>query len=232
MSCSGANTEPITAQTPGIWNHYFVYPLSQLIIFIAKLLNENYGLAIIVVTIIVRLLLFPLIIKQLKTSQVMQKVQLELNELKERKDLQEDQQKYMQEMMTVFQKYKVNPFSGCLPLFIQMPILIAFYYAIMRTQEIALHSFLWFSLGSADPYFILPVVATVTTYLSLKTATSGYPNQPQMNIMLYVMPAMIFAAAVVMPSALVLYWIVGNLFSIGQSYILNVQKRKWQTESE
>src|SRR5699024_5490759 len=112
--------------------------------------NESYGLAIVVVTILVRLLLLPLNIKQLKSSQAMQEVQPELKELQDKyssKDV-ETQQKLQQETMALFQKHNVNPLSGCFPIFIQMPILIAMYHATMRTEAIKAGDFLWFQLGS------------------------------------------------------------------------------------
>lgn len=68
-------------------------------------------------------------------------------------------------MMQLYQKNGVNPLAGCLPIFVQMPILFAFYHAIMRTSEISKHTFLWFDLGQADPYYILPVVAAITTFI-------------------------------------------------------------------
>ncbi|TNM50833.1 membrane protein insertase YidC, partial [Streptomyces sp. NP160] len=75
--------------------------------------------------------------------------------------------------MLLFQKHGVNPLAGCLPLFIQMPILIGFYHAIMRTEEIARHNFLWFDLGEKDPFFILPLVAGVTTFIQQKMMMAG-----------------------------------------------------------
>lgn len=230
-SCSTVNHEPITAETPGIWNHFFVYPFSQFIIFVAHLFNESYGLAIIVITIIVRICLLPLMVKQIKNSEVQRSLQPEIEKLQKRKDLQEDPQKYMQELMSLYQKHGTNPMAGCLPLFIQTPILIAFYYAIMRTEQLANDTFLWFALGSSDPYFILPIVAALTTYVSTKISMNSLGNNPQVKMMLYVMPFMIFVAALMMPSALALYWIVGNLFSICQSYFLIVKRKKVSLQS-
>lgn len=226
-SCSGVSQEPIEASTPGIWNHYFVFPLSWLIIFVAEHINGSYGLAIIIVTIIIRLCLLPLMVKQLQSSKAMQKLKPEMEKLQSRKDLKDDPQKFQQEMMMLYQKHGVNPFAGCLPIFIQMPILLAFYHAIIRTKEIALHQFLWFDLGSSDPFFILPVVAAITTFLSSKISFSSAAGaNPQMNIVLYIMPIMILLTALAVPSALVVYWIIGNLFSMVQSYFLLVRNKE------
>lgn len=219
--CSEVN-QPITTESTGIWNQYFVYPLSWLITKVAELLGNKYGLSIIVVTILVRLVILPLMIKQTKSTKAMQAIQPEMNRLKEKyssKDA-ETQQKLQQETMALFQKHKINPLAGCLPIFIQMPILIAFYHAIMRTTEIANHSFLWFDLGARDPYFILPLVAGATTFIQQKMAMAGQGDNPTMAMMLYIMPIMIIVFAVNFPAALSLYWVVGNIFTIAQTYFI------------
>src|SRR5690625_6115591 len=88
--------------------------------------------------------------------------------------------------MALFQKHGVNPLAGCLPIFVQMPVLIAIFHAIRRTPELNTGSFLWFELGSPDPYFILPIVAAGATFLQQKLMMAGSPagQNPQMQIML------------------------------------------------
>ena len=116
---------PITADSTGIWNEFFVYPLSQVIIYFAGIF-KSYGLAIVVVTLIIRTILLPLNIKQLKSSKAMQEIQPELKELQKKyssKD-QATQQKLQQETMALFQKHGANPLAGCLPIIVKMPILI------------------------------------------------------------------------------------------------------------
>ena len=223
--CTEIN-EPITAESEGIWNSYFVYPLSWLIVKFAELIQSpawNYGVSIILVTILIRIILLPLMIKQMKSTKAMQEIQPQIQALKEKygsKD-QKTQQKLNQETMLLFQKNNINPMAGCLPILIQMPILIAFYHAIMRTSEISQHTFLWFDLGARDPYFILPVLAALGTFVQQKIVMRGQPDNPQMKIMLYVMPIMILVFAVSLPSALSLYWVVGNIFSIVQSIFIH-----------
>ena len=219
--CSEVN-QPIDSESTGIWNQYFVYPLSWLITKVAELLGNKYGISIILVTIMVRLLILPLMIKQIKSTKAMQAIQPEMNRLKEKyssKDA-ETQQKLQQETMALFQKHGVNPLAGCLPIFVQMPILIAFYHAIMRTTEIANHSFLWFDLGDKDPYFILPLIAGATTFIQQKISMVGQDDNPTMQMMLYIMPIMIIVFAINFPAALSLYWVVGNIFSIAQTYFI------------
>ncbi|MDE5414957.1 membrane protein insertase YidC [Alkalihalobacterium chitinilyticum] len=220
LASCGATTQPITAESTGVWNHYFVYPLSWLITFVAQLFNGSFGLSIIVVTIFIRLMILPLTLKQNRSSRVMQAIKPEMEALKDRYNMKDpkEQQKFQKEMLSIYQKHGVNPMAGCLPILIQMPVLMAFYFAIMRTEEIARHSFLWFNLGSPDPLFILPIVAAVTTFIQGKLTMRTLPANMQVTI--YIMPAMILMAALAMPSALALYWVIGNLFMIVQSYFL------------
>ncbi|NHM33601.1 YidC family membrane integrase SpoIIIJ [Neobacillus terrae] len=215
--------QPITPESKGLWNEYIVYPLSWLITEVAHLLGGLYGLSIIVVTILIRLVILPLMIKQTRNSKAMQSLQPEMAKLKEKyssKD-QKTQQKLQQETMALFQKHGVNPLAGCFPLVIQMPILIGFYHAISRTRAISEQNFLWFDLGSPDPYYILPLIAGATTFIQQKMMMAGTENQnPQMAMMLWMMPIMIIIFAVKFPAALSLYWVVGNLFMIVQTYFI------------
>jgi YidC/Oxa1 family membrane protein insertase len=220
--CTQIN-EPITPESKGFWNEYIVYPLSWLIKYVANALGGNFGLSIVIVTIFIRLLILPLMIQQTKNAKAMQALQPEIQKLREKyssKDMQ-TQQKLQQEMMLLFQKHGVNPMAGCFPILIQMPILIGFYHAIMRTREIAEHNFLWFDLGEKDPYYILPIVAGITTFIQQKIMMAGAGQQnPQMAMMLWMMPIMIVIFAINFPAALSLYWVVGNIFSIVQTYFI------------
>ncbi|WP_132748103.1 YidC family membrane integrase SpoIIIJ [Scopulibacillus darangshiensis] len=220
--------KPINAESTGIWNEYFVWPLSQFISYVADLFSGSYGLAIIVTTIIVRLVLLPLMIKQVKSSKAMQDVQPEIKKLREKyssKD-QKTQKKLQEETMKLFQEHKVNPLAGCFPIVIQMPILIAFYHAIMRTQEIKQHDFLWFSLGHADPYHILPIIAGLTTFVQQKLMLGRTGNaNPQMAMMMYIFPIFIAGMAFYFPAALALYWVVGNIFMVVQTYFVYAPKK-------
>ncbi|ASK61766.1 OxaA precursor [Virgibacillus phasianinus] len=221
--CTQMN-EPITSQSEGFWNEYFVYPMSWLITYFAELFNGSYGLGIIVVTIMVRLVLLPLNVKQLKSSKAMQDVQPELKEIQKKYSSKDanTQQKLQKETMELFQKHGVNPLAGCLPIFVQMPVLIAIYHAIMRNAEIQNHSFLWFELGAPDPFYILPIIAGGATFLQQKLMMAGSPagQNPQMMVMMYVMPIMITVFALFFPAALALYWVVGNVFMVAQTIFI------------
>lgn len=214
--------QAITSESEGFWNEYIVYPLSWLIVNMADWLGGSFGLSLIAVTILIRFAILPLMIKQTRSSKAMQAIQPEIKELQAKyssKD-QQTQQKLQQETMALFQKHGVNPLAGCMPIFIQMPILIGFYHAIVRTREIAGHNFLWFELGAPDPYFILPLFAGLTTFLQQKIMMVGMPDNPQMKMMLWMMPIMIIVFAFNLPAALPLYWVVGNIFSIIQTYFI------------
>lgn len=216
--CNVQDPPPIGPDATGIWDKYLVWPLSWLINESALIFGNSYGMGILVATILIRLLTLPLMVKQIKSSKVMQKLQPELQKIREKH--KNDPQKAQQETLLVFQKNKVNPLAGCLPLLVQMPILIAFYHAIIRTPEIRSNTFLWMSLGQPDPFYILPVLAAITTYLQQKIMGSVNQTNPQMQMLMVIMPLMILAIAVTLPSALSLYWVYGNIFSIVQTYIL------------
>ncbi|ALC87143.1 MULTISPECIES: membrane protein insertase YidC [Bacillaceae] len=217
--CSEFN-EPIYSSSEGFWNEYIVWPLVSAITYFKGILG-TYGLGIIAVTIIIRLAILPLMIKQTKSSKNMQEVQPELQKLKEKYSSKDavTQQKYQQEMMALFKERGVNPAAGCLPIFIQMPILIGFYHAISRmnnTPEINLGSFLGFAL--ADPSIVLAVLAGLMQLIVLRTGPAM--DNPQMKIMMYIMPFMIIGFGIVLPAALTLYWVIGNIISIIQNLFI------------
>ncbi len=223
LSGCGQTNEPINAESTGFWNQFIVYPLSQFITWVSNLFGGNYGIGIIVATLIVRFAIMPLMLKQIKSTKAMQAMQPEIKELQKKyssKD-QATQQKLQQETMALYKKYGVNPMAGCFPMLIQMPVLFGFWQAIMRTPAIAEQSFLWFELGEQDPFFILPITAAITTFLSQKISMAGNSSDnPQMKMMLYIMPVMILMGAVSLPAALPMYWIIGNLFTIFQTMIV------------
>ncbi|MBE3553527.1 MAG: membrane protein insertase YidC [Thermicanus sp.] len=206
----------------------FVYPLYWLLDFLAQNMWGSYGLAIVVMTLMVRFAILPLTVKQYKSSMEMQKIQPEMMKIREK--FKDNAQKMQEEMMKLYQKHGVNPMAGCLPLLIQAPILIAFYSAISRSEHIRESSFLWLQLGSADPFFILPILAALFTYVQIRVMNSINPAQmsnPQIKMMNNIMPFFILFMAISLPSALSLYWVVGNLFSIGQTYLLkDLMKRE------
>ncbi|WP_438358048.1 membrane protein insertase YidC [Brevibacillus dissolubilis] len=218
-----AHPQPINPNG-GFWDAWLVYPLSWLIKKSSEFLGGSYGLGILVATVLIRLATLPLMLKQINSSKKMQEIQPEMQKIREKHA--NDPQKAQQETIMLFQKHGVNPLAGCFPLLVQMPILIAFYHAIVRTEEIRTHTFLWMSLGEKDPYYILPVLAAATTYLQQKMMGQQMQNNPQMQMFMVMMPLMILAISITLPSALSLYWVYGNVFMIVQTYFLYKDVRR------
>lgn len=212
--------EPIDPDNAGFWNKYFVLPLVKALDWFKDVLG-NYGLSILAVTIIIRVVVLPLTIKQMKSQKAMQELQPELTKLREK--YKKNQQKLQEETMKLFQKHDVNPLSGCFPILIQMPVLIAFYQAIIYNPHIAESSFLWVQLGQPDSTYLLPILAALTTYF--QSLLMGTANNPQTRAFMWIMPIMIFVISINFPAALPLYWVYGNLFGMVQYYFIGKHYR-------
>ena len=212
--------EPISASSEGFWSKYIVWPLVSLIETFKGILG-TYGLGIIAVTIIIRLILLPLTLKQTQSSKQMQAIQPKLNALKEKYKSKDavTQEKYRTEMQAVMSENKVNPVAGCLPVLVQMPILIGFYHAISRmnaSPDIPLGKFFIFDL--AEPAIALAIFAGLMQFIVLRTGPAM--DNPQMKVMMYIMPVFIMVFGSFLPAALALYWVVGNIFSIIQNFFI------------
>ncbi|MDX8047464.1 membrane protein insertase YidC [Gracilibacillus sp. S3-1-1] len=226
--CQAASGEPIDPETAGFFDKYFVLTFSHIIKVVASVLGDNYGLSIVVVTLIVRLALMPLMLKQMKrsfeTRDKMKVIKPEMEAIqakyKDKKDA-ESQRKMQQETLELYQKHHFNPIAsmGCLPMIIQFPILIGFYYAIRSTPEIAQHNFLWFNLGQSD--MIMPFIAALIYYVQFRVSQIGMEpsQQKQMAIFGLISPVMIGVVSFAAPAALPLYWAVGGLFLIAQQLL-------------
>lgn len=217
----------IDVNTPGFFNHYIVYPFSYLIQHIAALFDGSYGLALIILTLIVRVVLFPLMLRQYRSQHVMKErmsaLQPELKELQKKykdQDNAEAKARMQQETLQLYQKHQFNPFAiGCLPALIQLPILSGLYYAITMTPELADHSFLWFELGSPD--LILPFIAAAVYYVQFKVSLIGTEpsGQGQLAMMGYLSPIMMGIFSFGAPAAVPLYWVVGGIFVLLQTLL-------------
>ena len=218
--------QPISSESGGFWNEFIVWPLVSVIKYFSDLLG-SYAFGIIAVTIIIRLAILPLTIKQIKSSKKMQEIQPKMKELQAKYSSKDavTQQKYQQEMMALMQSSGVNPLAGCLPIFIQMPVLIGFYHAISRmnvTPAFELGSFL--SVPLAEPSIIFAVIAGLFQFVVLLTGPAV--DNPQMKIMMYIMPLMIIGFGAFLPAALSLYWVVGNIVSVLQNLAIYKPWRK------
>lgn len=214
--CSPSALAPIDPETAGFFSKYFVLPIIHLLDWFAEVFGGQYGLAILVITVFIRLIILPLSIKQFRSSKRMQELQPEM--MKIRETHKQNPQKMQEETMKLYQKHGVNPLAGCLPAIVQMPILIALYQAIMRNEHMAGHTFLWFQLDKPDTLYILAILAAVTTYIQQLFMQSQMNSQMRMIMMIF--PVLIFVMALQFPSALALYWIYGNLFTSVQYYFM------------
>ncbi len=194
--------------------------VSGVIDFVANHLWGNYGIALLVVTVMVRLLVLPLMVKQIRYSKMMQQMQPQLAEI--RAKYKGDPQKMQEETMKLWQEAGVNPMAGCLPMLIQLPVLYALFGAIEGNTRLNSSTFLWiFHLGQPDHYYIMPLLAAVTTYISSRVMMTT--SDPQSRMMLFIMPVFVFLFGSRFPSGLALYWIYSNLFTAVQTYFIRVR---------
>ena len=227
---------PISHNSSNWWDAWVVYYLSQFVLWIAKVCGGSYGWAIIIFTVIIRVILLPLNAVQINSTRKMQEIQPELKALQEKyssKDL-ETRNKLNEETQKLYKEAGVNPYAGCLPMVIQLPVMWALYQAIWRTPEMQNGKFLWMDLGKPDPYYILPILATVFTFLSSYIATLSVPKSSQTTMtkmMSYVMAIMVGIWAIAFQSAISLYWVISNLFQVGQTLVLQ-NPFKYRKEQE
>ena len=220
----------------GLWTSLFVKPLAWLIIKIESLV-KNSGLAIIISCLLIRLVLYPLTRKTAMQSELIKKASPELEKLEKKykdKTSTEDQQRKAQEMMLIYQKYQINPISGCLLSFLQIPLVMAYYEAINRTPIIFEGNFLSLNLGTTPwtaithgkyIYIILIVLIFLTTLVSFKKTLKDQSAQAQnMKFSLYFMLAIITYASFTMSSALGIYWVTSSLFTKIQNLLVERKK--------
>ncbi|WP_405760079.1 YidC/Oxa1 family membrane protein insertase [Anaerovibrio slackiae] len=192
----------------------------------------NYGIAIILMTILVKALMYPLTAKQVRSMKAMQELQPALKKLQ--KDYKNNPQLLQQKMADLYKEAGVNPLAGCLPLLIQMPILMGVYYCLYGYSYSGDPTFLWLtSLSDTDPLYVLPILSALTTYIQQKQtmANNGQDNQ-QMKIMSYMMPLFIGWISLNFPSGLVVYWVTMNLCQIAQQWYMFRGEKKLAVEVE
>ena len=190
--------------------------------FLTFLLNTtdkyvgNFGVSIIIVTILIKIMLLPLTLKQDKSMKEMKKLQPEIEKIKEK--YANDKQMLNIKTMELYKEHKVNPLGGCLPLLIQFPILIAL-FGVLRNGIIPQDSsFLWLKLSDKDPYYILPVLNGAVSFFQQKLM--GTSDNPQMKNMMYVFPIMMIYISYRMPSGLQLYWLTSSILAVVQQYFI------------
>lgn len=199
------------------WFGVIARPLVQLLHFFNKYVH-NYGIAIIILTILIKLAFYPLSQKSYKSMGKMKAVQPKLAKLKEK--FKDDKTRLNKEMMDLYRTNKVNPFGGCLPIVVQIPVFFALYRALMVAIELRHAPFMgWImDLSAKDPYYITPLVMGATMFLQQKmTPTTGDAMQAKMMLFMPIIFTFMFLN---FPAGLVLYWLVNNVLSIGQQYLV------------
>ena len=191
--------------------------------FLTFLLNTtdkyvwNFVVSIIIVTILIKIMLLPLTLKQDKSMKEMKKLQPELEKIKEK--YANDKQMLNIKTMELYKEHKVNPLGGCLPLLLQLPILFAL-FGVLRNGIIPKDSsFLWLKLSVPDPFYVLPVLNGAVSFFQQKLMGSADSN-PQMKNMMYIFPIMMIMFSVKMPSGLQLYWLTSSILAVVQQYFI------------
>ena len=233
-----------------MWDTLIINPFTNVLLLIYYLLGRNFALAIIVFTILVRAITYPLTIQQQKSAKAMQELQPKLQELQ--KKYAKDKEKLQQEQMQLYKEAGVNPLGGCLPLLLQFPVFIGLYQVIMLVmavnplQMLGLskhiypwlpqlglpqlgllmplnNQFLWLNLGQPDLFYVLPILVVVTTYWQQKVMTppsTDAQSQAMNKQMALMMPLMFGYFVMVSPSGLGLYWLVSNLIGVAQYWLV------------
>lgn len=226
-----------------LWNSLFYQPILQGLIFFYKALGNNFGWAIITITILIRSLLIPLILPTLRSGQRLKDLQPELEKLKEK---YQDKKKLQQEQLKLYRQHNLNPAAGCLPFLLQFAVLIALYRVFANFIQTGMidntqvnMEFLWLNLAQPDHYYVLPVLAGLSQFLLVKIMPLPSPSptkkksanqedmatamQKQMNLM---MPLMTILISLKLPSGLALYWVATTLFSIIQQKFFSQWSRQ------
>lgn len=224
----------------GIWATIFVKPLAFVIIKIGEFVG-NYGISVILVTILIRLVMVPLTKKTAMQSENMKLAQSDLQKLESKYRNRNDQQAQMQksqEMLAIYKKFNISPLSGCIFSLIQVPLFFAFYESMNRLPAIFEESFLGFQLGTSPItailkghflYVIFIILVIAVTFFSFKlnkTAAMGSDQQKQMNLMTNISIVMISIASFTISTGIALYWIFNSGFTVVQNLIVKWRKKE------
>lgn len=222
-----------------LWTTLFVKPLAFLIIKLGQLV-KNYGLSVILITLLIRLVLYPITKKTAMQSEGMKKAKPKLDKLEEKYKGKNDQESMMQksqEMMIIYKENNINPLSGCLFSLIQIPLFFAFLEALNRLPVIFEEKFIGFELGTSPMtafksghwyYLIFVILVVVTTFFSFKlnqTASMSKEQEQQMKMMMNMSIIFIGIASISMSTGIELYWIVNSGFTIIQNLLVKRSKK-------
>jgi YidC/Oxa1 family membrane protein insertase len=205
---------------PWLPMEWFCVPVLWLMNFLAtQLPGRNYGVAIILLTVLVKIAFYPLTHKSMSSMKQMQALQPQLNAL--RSKYKSDPQRFQREQLELFRTHKVNPMGGCLPMVVQVPIFYALYLTLQYSVELRGAPFvLWIrDLSQKDPWYVLPILMGISMLIQQKmTPTVGDPRQARIML---IMPVIFTFMFLEFPTGLVLYWLVNNVLSIAQQYLID-----------
>jgi YidC/Oxa1 family membrane protein insertase len=200
------------------WLTVIAYPLFLLVSWLNSIVH-NWGVAIILLTVIVKMAFYPLSAASYKSMAQMRKLGPRLQQLKEHYG--DDRQKMQEQMMKIYKEEKINPLGGCLPIVVQIPVFIALYWALMSAVELRQAPFiLWIhDLSEPDPYYVLPLIMAATMFIQQRLSPKP-PDPMQAKVMMF-MPIAFSVMFFFFPSGLVLYWLSNNVLSILQQWRIN-----------
>lgn len=203
---------------------FLAYPLLELLRFFNRFLH-NYGLAIILLTIVVRVLFYPLSLKSYRSMKGMQKLQPQIAALKEK--YKDDAQRFGQEQMALFRANKVNPAGGCLPILVQLPVFIALYAVLQNSIELFHAPFYWWvtDLSAKDPFYVFPILMGISMFIQQKMTPAAGMDPMQQKILL-LMPVIFTFIMLNLPSGLTIYIFVSTLLGILQQVLMNREREK------
>lgn len=235
--CSEFN--PSALGYKSLWESVLIKPIAWLILKLG-LLVQNFGISVMLMSLIIRALMIPLSKKSMSQTENMKKAQPEILKIEKKYANKNDNQSMMaksQETMMVYKKYNINPVSGCLTAFIQLPLFFAFLEAINRVPAIFEGSLFGMNLGMTPMvgmsqgnyiYIALIIIIIVSTYISFKNSMSANPSGAagNMKFMMMFMLVMISVASLSLPTAIALYWVVNNVFAIVQGIIIKKKNER------
>jgi YidC/Oxa1 family membrane protein insertase len=197
---------------------FFARNLFILLDFLYKAVGD-WGLAIILLVVIVRIILFPLTFKGMVSMYKLKELAPKMKEIQQK--YKKDPQKLQMHMMKLYKEHGANPLGGCLPLLLQIPIFYGIYKLLLYSIELKGAEFLWIhDLSEMDPYFILPILMGLTMYLHQKLTPTNFQDPMQEKIFKF-LPLIFTFMMATFPAGLVLYWTINNILSILQQYIIN-----------
>jgi YidC/Oxa1 family membrane protein insertase len=196
-----------------------------MLVWMHENLHLAYGMVLVVFGILVRIVLWPLNQKAMRSTMAMQAIQPELKAIQDK--YKEDPAKLQQEMFKLYKEHSVNPLGGCWPMLLPMPVLLALFFVFQNTIELRGQSFLWLpDLAQHDPLYIIPLIMGLSMFGLTKMGQRGIPPNPQMKMMMYVMPVMMTVLFLNFASGLNLYYAVSNIASIPQQWLISQERMK------